>query len=139
MIPCLDTHDPLDLVIVMLGTNELKITYNKTIEEIGELFEKYIVKTILNRKSQSTNKYPKLLIIAPPLADDDGSGKYEGAYEKSLKFNEIYKKIAEINKCFFIDNTGLQTGIDKVHLTKESHVILADKIYLKICEIYAIK
>ena len=64
--------------------------YNKTIEEIGEIFEEYFVKTILNRKSQISNKYPKLLIVAPPLAKDDGKGKYEGAFEKSLRFNEIY-------------------------------------------------
>ena len=30
LIPCLDTHDPIDLVILMLGTNELKTTYNKS-------------------------------------------------------------------------------------------------------------
>ena len=29
---------------------------NKTIEEIGEIFDKYIVKTILNRKSQLDEK-----------------------------------------------------------------------------------
>ena len=136
LIPCLDSHDPIDLVIVMLGTNELKKAYNKTIEEIGEMFDKYIVKTIINRKSQLSDKYPKLLIVAPPLAEDDGNGKYEGAYEKSLKFNEIYEKIAKENNCYFIDNTGLKTGIDKIHLTKESHALLAEKIKEEICKIY---
>ena len=136
LIPCLDSHDPIDLVIVMLGTNELKKAYNKTIEEIGEMFDKYIVKTIVNRKSQLSDKYPKLLIVAPPLADDDGNGKYEGAYEKSLKFNEIYEKIAKENNCYFIDNTGLETGTDKIHLTKESHALLAEKLKEEICKIY---
>ena len=135
LIPCLDTHDPIDLVVIMLGTNELKKSYNKTIEEIGELFEKYFVKTILNRKSQCENKYPKLLIIAPPLAKDDGSGKYEGAFEKSSRFNEIYGEIARRNNCYFVDNDLLTTGVDCVHLTVESHKILAEKIYEKIMEI----
>lgn len=136
LMPCLDTHDPIDLVIIMLGTNELKKAYNKTIEEIGEMFDKYIVKTIINRKSQISDQFPKLLIVAPPLADDDGNGKYEGAYEKSLKFNEIYKKIAEENNCYFIDNTGLETGVDRIHLTKESHAFLAEKLKEKIEIIY---
>lgn len=39
LIPCLDTHDPINLVILMLGTNELKTTYNKSAKEIGEIFE----------------------------------------------------------------------------------------------------
>ena len=135
LIPCLDTHDPIDLVIIMLGTNELKKSYNKTAEEIGEIFENYFVKTILNRKSQIENKYPKLLIIAPPLAKDDGNGKYEGAFEKSLKFNEIYGEIAKRNNCYFVDNNLLETGIDCVHLTKESHRVLAEKIYENIIDI----
>lgn len=136
LIPCLDTHDPIDLVVVMLGTNELKKSYNKTIEEIAEIFEKYFVKTILNRKSQFENKYPKLLIVAPPIAKDNGSGKYEGAYEKSLKFNEIYGEIAQRNNCYFVDNNSLMPGIDGVHLTIESHKLLAEKIYEKIIEIF---
>ena len=61
LYPCLMTHKPVDLLIIMLGTNELKTTYNKSIEEIGDIFEKYFVKTILNRKSQFQNKYPELL------------------------------------------------------------------------------
>lgn len=48
LIPCLDTHDPIDLVILMLGTNELKATYNKTAKEIGNILEEYFIKTILN-------------------------------------------------------------------------------------------
>ena len=135
LLPCLDSHDPIDLVIIMLGTNELKTTYNKSIEEIGDIFEKYFVKTILNRKSQFQNKYPELLIVAPPLAKDDGKGKYEGALEKSERFNEIYGEIAEDNDCYFIDNSLLETGIDGVHLTKESHNLLAEKLYNKIMEI----
>lgn len=135
LIPCLDTHDPIDLVVIMLGTNELKKVYNKTIEEIGEIFEKYFVKTILKRKSQISNKYPKLLIVAPPLAMEDGEGKYEGAFEKSLRFNEIYAEIAKSNNCYFVDNDSLTVGIDGVHLTKESHKVLAGKIYKKILEI----
>lgn len=135
LIPCLDTHDPIDLVVIMLGTNELKTMYNKTVEEIGEIFEEYFVKTILNRKSQISNKSPELLIVAPPLAKEDGNGKYEGAFEKSLKFNEIYSEIAKNNNCYFVNNDSLATGIDGIHLTKEGHKVLAEKIYKKVVEI----
>ena len=136
LIPCLDTNDPIDLVIVMLGTNELKNTYGYSIEQIGDMFDIFIIKTIINRKSQFLNKYPKVLIIAPPIANDDGSGKYKNAYEKSLRFNEIYKKIALKNNCYFIDNEGLETGIDKIHLSKESHALLAKKVKNEIDNIY---
>ena len=70
LIPCLDSHDPIDLVILMLGTNELKNTYNKSAENIGKLLENYFVKTILSRKSQFKETYPKLLIVAPPVINE---------------------------------------------------------------------
>ena len=132
LIPCLDTHDPIDLVILMLGTNELKSVYNKTVKEIGKLIEKHFVKIILNRKSQFMSTYPKLILICPPLVNEDTEyckNKYEGANEKSKQLNNIYRNISERNECFFISNDGLETGIDGVHLTKNSHKKLAEKLY----------
>lgn len=143
LLPCLDTHDPIDLVVLMLGTNELKYEYNKTPEEIGELLEEYFVKKILTRKSQFKDTYPKLLIITPPVVrehnevygDDD---KYKGAEAKSLKLNNIYEDIAKRNNCYFINNDNLITGPDGIHLTKESHRFLGEKVTNKIKEIYNI-
>ena len=141
LIPCLDTHDPIDLVILMLGTNELKCIYNKTAKEIGEIYENYFVKTILNRKSQVRDTFPKLLIIAPPLVNEDFNfpkveNKYLGAGQKSKEFNEIYKNIAKKYNCYFLGNEEFKTGIDGVHLTKESHKKLAELLEEKIKEIY---
>ena len=135
LIPCLDTNDPIDLVVIMLGTNELQTRFNRSIEEVGEIFEKYFVKTILNRKSQFEDRVPQLLIVAPPVAAQKSKPEYEGAHQKSLKFNEIYSQIAQNNNCYFVDNKGLTTGIDGLHLTKESHELLAEKIYEEISKI----
>lgn len=143
LLPCLDTHDPIDLVVLMLGTNELKHEYNKTPEEIGKMLEEYFVKKILTRKSQFQNTYPKLLIITPPVVrenneyygDDD---KYKGAEPKSIKLNSIYEEIAKRNDCYFLSNEGLTTGPDGIHLTKESHKLLGEKLTKKIKEIYNI-
>ena len=141
LIPCLDTHDPIDLVILMLGTNELKSTYNKNAKDVGEMLEKYFVKTILNRKSQLKDSYPKLLIVAPPIVNENqdyckANDKYVGASQKSKELNYIYKDIAERYNCYFLSNQGLETGIDGVHLTKESHKKLAEMLKDKINNIY---
>ena len=143
LIPCLDTHDPIDLVILMLGTNELKSTYNKSAKEVGEMLEKYFVKTILNRKSQLKDSYPSLLIITPPIVNEEqeyckANNKYFGATQKSKELNDIYKDIAERYNCYFLSNQGLETGIDGVHLTKESHKKLAEMLKDKINNIYRI-
>ena len=133
LIPCLDSHDPIDVVVIMLGSNELKPMYNRTIEEIGELFEKYFVETILNRKSQFNETSPKMVIIAPPLVNEHNNlgiepEKYMGAGEKSTHFNDMYQAIALKYDCPFVTNAGLETGPDGLHLTLESHRILAERI-----------
>ena len=141
LIPCLETHDPIDLVILMLGTNELKFTYNKGAKEIGEMLEQHFVKTIINRKSLCKETYPKLLIIAPPLVNEDieyckDNNEYIGASIKSAKLDNIYKEIAERNNCLFLSNEELETGVDGVHLTRESHKKLAQKLEKEIRKIY---
>lgn len=141
LIPCLDTHDPIDLVILMLGTNELKSVYNKTAEQIGNMLEEYFVKTILNRKSQIGNNYPKLLLVTPPVVNENTEyckqkDKYLGAMQKSKELNLIYKNITKKYDCYFLGNEELATGVDGVHLTKESHKKLAEMLNIKIREIY---
>ena len=130
LFPCLDSHDPIDLVILMLGTNELKHSFGKTPAEIGEILEQYFVLNILNRKSQFRGTFPKLLIVTPPTVNENteyckAGDKYLGATQKSAELDAVYKKIAEKNGCYFLSNAGLETGPDGVHLTLGSHQKLA--------------
>ena len=135
LIPCLDSHDPLDLVVLMLGTNELKHKFQNSPEEIGNLLEKFFVKIILGRKSQFRNTYPQVLIISLPIineATEYASQRYVGGAEKSKMLQEIYLEIAKTNNCHFVNASELTVGVDGVHLTKESHVMLANMLNEKI-------
>ncbi|MCX6824122.1 MAG: GDSL-type esterase/lipase family protein [candidate division SR1 bacterium] len=135
LIPCIDTHDPLDLVILMLGTNELKHTFQNSPEEIGILLEQLFVKVILGRKSQFKNTYPQVLIISLPIINDKteyAGERYIGATSKSQKLINIYSEIAERNNCHFVNASNLKVGIDGVHFTKESHIKLAEMLHKKI-------
>lgn len=135
LIPCLDSHDPIDLVIIMLGSNEMKTNYYRSPREIGNMFEEYFVKTILNRKSQCRDTYPKLLIIAPPLILKENPN-YIGAIQKSERLNDIYEDIAIRNDCLFLSNEDLEAGEDGIHLTRDSHRILASKLCKIVQSIY---
>jgi len=135
LIPCLDTHDPLDVVVLMLGTNELKAVFDKTVEEIGSLVEEYFAKVILGRKSQFLGTFPKLVLVCPPLVNENTEyckNKYEGASRKSKELNDVYKNISERLGCCFVGNDGLATGIDGVHLDKKSHGRFAEKLKIVI-------
>ena len=76
------------------------------------------------------NSAPKIIIVAPGeirggLFDDFDSKKKK----KSKRFNSIYRQLAIKNDCIFIDNQNLIAGEDGVHLSKESHQKLAEKIF----------
>lgn len=133
LIPCLYSHDPLDMVVLMLGTPDLKHEFNNSPEDIGKQLEDYYAKIIPNTKSMVRDSCPELLIICPPIIDDTVTSKrYLGGTEKSKQLAEIYLKVAEANNCLFIDASKLEIGSDGVHMTEKSHAKLAEIITDKI-------
>jgi lysophospholipase L1-like esterase len=133
LIPCLLSHDPLDLVIVMLGTTELKEEFQNTPEDIGKLLEKYYAKVILKTKSVIKDSYPKLLIICPPMINEKrASARYVGGEAKAMQLGKVYSKVAKTNNCYFLDASELEVGSDGVHMTIDSHKKLTEIIFDKI-------
>ena len=131
--PCLETHDKFDILVLMLGTNELKSAYNNSPDEILQMLDKF-VKFIQNFHSQIDGEIPKLIISGiPPLPkceeNSNPNDKYYGAPEKCEVLLKLYKNYCLNNNLLYIDNSDLKVGIDCLHLTKNSHKILADKLY----------
>jgi lysophospholipase L1-like esterase len=129
ILPCLDTHDPLDVIIVMLGSNELKTEYNQTAEQTAQILKNFL-QMILNKKSQFRDIQPKIILISPPLLDEtteysSKGNKYLGATEKSKQFGVLFKKVAEELSVEFFDAAPItQTGPDGAHITEDSHKML---------------
>ena len=134
--PCLETHDKFDIFVLMLGTNELKTTYNNTPKDVLIMLQKF-VDYIQNFKSQIDGSSPVLIVSGIPkivtnelnLQPDD---KYFGAPAKSEELSELYLDYCTKNNIPFIDNSNLEVGVDGLHITKEGHKKLAEKIYKKI-------
>ena len=122
---------PLDYIVIMLGTNDLK--YRRTAKECAKALEEYIYR--VNLKIGGRMKCsPKIIIVAPAV---DGEGLNENGvdvYQESLNFNKEYEAVAKNNNCIFVDNIGLATGSDKIHLDIPSQRLLANKIYKVIKE-----
>lgn len=130
--PCIDSHDKIDLIVLMLGTNEFKFEFNNDASKIVNMIKKY-VQFIVNYKSQIDKSTPRILISGVPLVSENSEyskneNKYIGASIKSQELNEMMKEYTTKENILYIDNTDLKTGIDGVHLTGESHQILADKL-----------
>ena len=137
--PCLETHDKIDIIVLMLGTNELKFDFSNDASTVLNMMKKY-VEFISNYRSQIDNSIPKLILSGVPLVSENSEysrekNKYVGARQKSVQLNDLIKQYCDEKNICYIDNTDLETGIDGVHLTKESHKILADKVYVIIKKI----
>lgn len=132
-MPCLDSHDPIDLVVIMLGTNELKAGYGLTTEEIAEMMRN-MVAAVRARPSQYLDKSPRVLIVSPPYINEEteyckAGGKYIGSGEKSRQLAISYKKIAEELETGYLDAGAVtETGPDGVHITESSHDTLGRSI-----------
>lgn len=131
--PCMETHDKIDIVILMLGTNELKTMYGNSPENIFNMFQK-LVNFILAFESKIDGTKPKLIVSGIPLVEENElnknpEDKYFGAPEKSKIVCELYSNFCKTNNIIYIDNTDLKLGIDGVHIDLDSHKKLAEKLY----------
>jgi lysophospholipase L1-like esterase len=139
IIPCLLSHCPIDLLVIMLGTNDVKALYSPSEITIATGFEEFL-KVVLNPAHWDSDPAGKVLLVAPPpirenIADSIFYGMVnENSVRLSRKLGNLYQNIAQIYKCAFLDaGDYIQTSeVDCIHMTVESHKILAEAIGAKI-------
>ncbi len=124
--PCLLSHEPVDLLIIMLGTNDSKERFGCTAAAVGVAMQRLI------RKAQSTlcwtEKGPNVLVVAPPPI---GEGFFdpamgEGCRERTLGMAAAFKDAAALTGAHFMDAEACEFNpIDHMHLTRKGHSQLA--------------
>lgn len=133
--PCLQTHYPLDLVILMLGTNDLKERFNRAPKQIAEGIE--ILISVMFDPDSNYNYRPEVILMSPPIINESVKGVSEnflGAEEKSKHLGTLYKNVAEKHKIGFIDLKKFvsPSKTDGCHLEPEAHQKIADLVFEKI-------
>ncbi len=130
--PCIMSHKPLDLVIIMLGTNDLKIRFNKTTGEIA-MGVGALVSDIKSMPAGVDGRTPEILVVAPPpVAQElnEWAGVFQGALEKSRALAQELENIAEAHEAHFFD-AGLvvqSSDADGFHLDIDAHHALGTAI-----------
>jgi lysophospholipase L1-like esterase len=130
---CLDSQDPLDQVIVLLGTNELKHEMNMSPAQVGKSMEK-LLDIIINRPSQFRDTSPKVTLLSPPIINDQteyckAGDKYLGATEKSKELVGVYEKLATKLGIGFVALNSINVGVDGIHIDTEAHAKVAKLVY----------
>lgn len=134
--PCLETHRPIDIIILMLGTNDFKERFNQTAEDIGNNIE-VLVNMVFKYSKEKNNKSLRLILLSPPYVDESVAGvkeNYSGAEEKSKQLAKHYQNVAVKYSCEFIDTAQFvhPSKIDGYHLDPQAHAALADILAQKI-------
>jgi lysophospholipase L1-like esterase len=139
--PLLETHAPIDLVLIMLGTNDLNHVYGLSAYDIargaGALVE------IVNDSLAGPDGFkPQTLLVAPPhigQLPEEVAPAFAGAVEKSKEFSRHYKYFADEMGCFFLDASTVirSSEIDGVHLDAEAHRKLGEAMAGKVNEIFS--
>lgn len=128
LIPCLNSQIPLDYVVLFLGTNDLKARYNKSPEQIVEGVEE-LIKIILHMEYIHETIHPKIILIAPPLINDNEEslrGKFSGAEAKSKLLGQLYSDLASKYDLPFIDLSKMFPPMG--HLKESVHQTLGELI-----------
>mgnify|MGYP000861538710 FL=1 len=134
IVPCMMSHKPVSLLIVMLGTNDLNPAFGahpKTIAEgVGLLLQKALPLPAWDEK-------PNILLISPPVIRGPGGDALFGPGakmgERSRMLAGYYRKVAEKLPCAFLDAGAMEVHpLDGTHLTPAGHRALAGLLAPKV-------
>ena len=130
--PCLKSHKPIDLLIIMLGTNDTKARFCASAQNIAQGLER------LTQKALSTTGVwrngPNILLIAPAPIDPGYEDTFaagemgSGCAAKSAELADWYLDVADRLDCHFLDAGALNLTMhptDYMHLDAYSHQKLA--------------
>lgn len=134
LYPCLKSHEPVSLLIVMLGTNDTKERFSASAACISLGMERLV------RKARTIDCWgpggkPNILIVAPPVIDPRmadtcvGATMGAGCAEKSRELPPLLRATAALTGCHFLDANGCEFNqVDYMHLTRRGHAQLAEKL-----------
>lgn len=127
LLPCLETHAPINLAILMLGTNDLKHRFAVTAWDIAASAGR-LIDIIQASTAGVAGKAPRVLLMCPPpLARLDLlAGMFTDGHEKSRALAPHYAAVAEARGCAFV-NAGEViecSDVDGIHFDADDHVAL---------------
>ncbi|MBP7242157.1 SGNH/GDSL hydrolase family protein [Amaricoccus sp.] len=120
----LESHRPIDVVVLMLGTNDLKVRFQVPAIEIGVSVERLAL-AIRQSFCGPGEGPPALLIVCPPPVLEAGClGEiFAGGAAKSARLAPIYAAVAAKAGAAFLDAGAViaSSPLDGVHFDAAAH------------------
>ncbi len=134
---CLKRHEPLDLVVIMLGTNDLKKHFEATPQDVGTNLLKMC--NLIQEKTDA-----KILLASPMLLGDQiefsplhlefGRQAVDYSFEIAPETEKVAKEVG----AEFIDMAlvAVVSDVDCLHLVPEEHAKVAQAVHGKVMDIF---
>ncbi len=120
----LDSHRPLDLVTLMLGTNDMKARFQVPVVEMADAAAS-LIRTVRVSTAGVGGRAPSVLLIAPPPVLEAGclAEIFAGGEEKSRRLRAVYGELAAREGVAFLDAAEVirSSPLDGVHFDAEAH------------------
>jgi lysophospholipase L1-like esterase len=132
----LESHRPIDYVVLMLGTNDLHTRFGLSAWVISLSIKKLIVKIQQMPCGPHNDVAPRILLVSPPPVIEQGFAAQAliGAAAKSLEFAQHFEMIARETGVEFMDAGKIISAdpLDGIHFSAESHRVLGAAIATKL-------
>ncbi len=130
--PLLESHSPLDLLIISLGANDFKPIYSASGYHSALGIQK-LIHIARERAFAPTDASPEILVVAPVMfrpTTETVRERFAGACEKFPSYLREYARICETERVRFLDpnNKVVTSEEDGVHLDAANHLTLANSI-----------
>ncbi len=126
IVPVLKSHEPLDLVIIFLGTNDLKVRFSVPACDVAESAWQ-LVKAARACEYPRTGKAPEVLVVCPPpfapLEPTPFKDMFAGGEEKSHQLAAAFEEVAARRgfKLFQAGDVVQSSVVDGIHLEASEH------------------
>lgn len=124
---CLETHMPLDAIVLALGTNDLKHRFSLTPNDVADSVE-VLVRFIQRSEASHGGDAPKVLVVAPPpLLEVDWFGQmFLGGAEKSKHLGRLFREAAQRSGAAYFDAGEVieSSTVDGIHFDSDAHRVL---------------
>jgi len=137
--PCLESHRPLDLVIVALGVNDLKARFFASASDVAD--GAGVLVSIAQRSGTAPDGGPPAVLLAapPPVGRlTELAEMFAGAGEKSKEFARQYRRVAQKYGCGLLDAGELvrPSDLDGIHLEAGEHRKLGEAAATRVKEMF---
>jgi lysophospholipase L1-like esterase len=135
LLPCLESQNPIDAVIIMLGTNDAKTDFKRTPTEIAAGVESLI--SMVQDRARGNSGNARIFLVSPPPPNPAArdfvaktADRYDAQAVQTLRdLAPTLKALAARQRVAFFDAATVSSmGDDGIHLDVQGHAALAQAL-----------